>query len=64
MKILTFTIGDGTVTCEASGFTGSACEVASKEFEQALGGQVTARTKKAEYAQPARVVTGNKATQK
>lgn len=47
-KTVTFVIGDGDVTIEASGFTGGACEVATKAFEEVLGGNVTKKTRKAE----------------
>ena len=39
---------DGEVSIEALGFSGPACEAATKAIEEALG-QVTDRTKKAEY---------------
>lgn len=50
-KTITFTIEDGKVTSEADGFTGTACEAATKMFTDALGGEVTSKTKKPEYFQ-------------
>ncbi len=50
---LVFVIQDGVVTCEASGFHGSACETAMKPFEQALGGEVSNKKRKPEFYQQA-----------
>ncbi len=41
---------DGTVTIEPTGFTGPACEAATKAIEEALG-EVVDRKKKPEYYQ-------------
>ena len=49
IKTIVFTIGDGEVVLESSGFKGKACEVASKAFEETLGGPITNKKKKAEY---------------
>ena len=49
MKTIIFTIGDGEVTLESSGFKGKACEVAAKAFEETLGGPITNKKKKAEF---------------
>jgi hypothetical protein len=57
-KTIVFTIEDGQVVCETSGFKGSACEAATKEFEAALGGEVTGKTKKPEYFQQNTVTVG------
>jgi hypothetical protein len=48
-KTITFTIEDGEVTSEAHGFTGKACEAATKFFTDALGGKTTKKTFKPEY---------------
>jgi len=50
-KTVVFTISGGKVEIESSGFTGNACEAATKAFETALGGEITNKTKKAEYYQ-------------
>jgi hypothetical protein len=62
-KTITFIIADGKVTLEASGFTGPACEAATKAFEQALGGEVTSKTRKPEYHQFSSQSTGTSAKQ-
>ncbi len=59
MKTLTFTVADGKVELEASGFTGGACEVASKAFEEALGGPISNKKRKAEYNKTATTTTVN-----
>jgi hypothetical protein len=51
MKEVTFTIKDGQVTIEASGFKGGACDAATKAFEDILGGAVSGKKRKAEYYQ-------------
>lgn len=48
MKKVVFTIGDGKVEIEASGFKGGACDAATKGFEEVLGGAGT-KTRKAEF---------------
>lgn len=50
MKSVTFTIHGGEVTVEAHGFKGSACEVATKAFEEVLGNNVSGKKLKAEHA--------------
>ena len=53
MKQIIIEIGpDGSVKIEAIGFKGSACEAATKPFEQALG-VAQKKTKKPEYSQAA-----------
>jgi Na+/H+-translocating membrane pyrophosphatase len=47
-KSVTFIIDNGTVEIEATGF-GGACDVATKAFEEVLGGQVSGKKRKAEY---------------
>ena len=51
MKEVTFTIKDGQVTIEASGFKGGACDAATKAFEDILGGAVSGKKRKTEYYQ-------------
>lgn len=51
MKSVTFTIADGQVGIEASGFKGGACEAATKAFEDVLGGNITNKTRKTEFYQ-------------
>lgn len=53
MKTITFIIGDGNVEIETKGFKGSACEAATKAFEEVLGGEITAKKRKTEYYQAA-----------
>ena len=48
-KTVTFVISDGTVEIEATGFTGGACDVATKAFEEVLGGKVSGKKRKAEF---------------
>lgn len=48
-KQIVFTIEKGEVTLETSGFTGSACEAATKAFEEALGGKISEKKHTAEY---------------
>jgi hypothetical protein len=48
-KSIVFTIEDGQVHVEAKGFVGSACEAATKEFTDALGGTLSGKVKKPEY---------------
>jgi hypothetical protein len=48
-KEIIFTIGDGTVEVEAKGFKGGACEVATKAFEEALGGTIANKKRKSEF---------------
>jgi hypothetical protein len=48
MKTVVFTIGDGNVEIEASGFKGGACDAATKAFEEVLG-TATNKKRKAEY---------------
>lgn len=50
-KTITFVIDGGEVEIKASGFKGSACEAATREFEEALGGGITKKQKTAEYFQ-------------
>ena len=49
MKQIVFSIGDGKVEIEAKGFTGSACEAATKAFEDVLGGNITEKKRTADY---------------
>lgn len=49
MKTVTFVISDGKVEIEAAGFTGGACDAATKAFEEVLGGNVENKKRKAEY---------------
>ncbi len=63
LKTIEFIVGDGEVQIEASGFKGGACEAASKAFEDALGGNVTGKKRKAEFYQAAptqKLTTGGK----
>lgn len=48
-KSVTFIIDGGTVEIEATGFTGGACDVATKAFEEVLGGQVSGKKRKTEF---------------
>jgi len=48
-KTIVFTIEDGQVTVETTGFTGTACEAASKEFTDALGGGTVSNKRKPEF---------------
>lgn len=48
-KEVIFTIHDGKVTIEASGFSGGACDAATKAFEEVLGGNPTNKTRKSEF---------------
>ena len=50
-KEVIFTIGDGKVEIEASGFKGGACDAATRAFEEVLGGNVTGKKRKTEYFQ-------------
>lgn len=51
MKSIEVVIGvDATVTVEACGFKGQACDLATKAFEEAMG-QVTKKAKKPSYYQ-------------
>lgn len=50
-KTITFIIRDGKVTIEATGYVGSACEAATKAFEEALGGEITGKKRKPEFNQ-------------
>jgi len=62
LKTIEFTIENGQVTIETSGFTGAACEAATKAFEEALGGNIGDKTRKREYyakAAAPRIQTGN-----
>ena len=59
-KTIVFTISGGAVEIESSGFTGNSCEAATKAFEEALGGEISGKTKKAEYYQKAATSTGLK----
>ena len=59
-KTIVFIIGDGKVTIEANGFTGAACEAATKAFEQALGGEITGKKRKPEFNQVAHQTTSAK----
>jgi hypothetical protein len=59
-KSVTFIIGNGDVTIEANGFTGSACEVATKGFEEVLGGNVVSKQRKFETEKVATVAIGGK----
>lgn len=61
-KTIVFTIGDGEVTLEASGFKGGACAVAAKAFEDVLGGPVSNRKLKPEFYQKegAKLTVGGK----
>ena len=52
MKQITIDVlPDGTVSIEAAGFRGNACEKATKAIEEALGGKVQQRKKKPEFWQ-------------
>ena len=48
-KTIVFNIKDGEVKVEASGFKGGACAVATKAFEEVLGGKVHDKKLKSEY---------------
>jgi len=48
-KSVTFIIDNGKVEIEASGFTGGACDAATKAFEEVLGGGVTGKKRKQEF---------------
>ncbi len=54
-KEVTFIIADGEVKIEASGFTGGACDAATKAFEEVLGGSVKTKARKAEFYKTAPV---------
>jgi hypothetical protein len=54
-KEVTFIIADGKVEIEATGFTGGACDAATKAFEEVLGGNVTGKTRKQEFYKTASV---------
>ena len=54
-KQIVFIIDNGTVEIEASGFTGGACEAATKAFEEVLGGNVTNKKRTADYYKTAPV---------
>lgn len=60
-KEIVFTIGDGQVELEAKGFKGSACEAATKAFEEVLGGPIQNKKRKSEYYEKSpgvRITTG------
>ena len=44
---------DGSVTIEASGFEGKACEDATRELEKVLG-ETTSEQRKSEYYKPSK----------
>ncbi len=62
MKQVTFIISDGQVEIKAEGFKGSACDAATKAFEEVLGGNVKGKTRTADYykTEAARLTTGVK----
>lgn len=51
MKEVTFTIENGQVKIEATGFKGGSCEAATKAFEDILGGAITGKKRKSEFYQ-------------
>lgn len=61
-KTIVFTIGNGEVELEASGFKGGACDAAAKAFEEILGGPVKNKKRKTEYFQQegAKLTVGGK----
>ena len=64
-KEIIFTIGGGTVEVEAKGFKGGACEVATKAYEDALGGKITDKKHKAEFYEKSpdvRINAGNQSS--
>lgn len=54
-KSVTFIIDNGKVEIEATGFTGGACDAATKAFEEVLGGNVAAKRRTQEYYKTAPV---------
>lgn len=54
-KRIVFTVENGQVTLETTGFTGPACEAATKAFEEALGGKITEKKRTADYHRSAPV---------
>jgi hypothetical protein len=49
MPSIQFKIHNGNVTIKAIGFKGTACEAATKAFEEVLGGEVVNKTRTADY---------------
>lgn len=54
-KIVTFIIDGGKVEIEATGFTGGACDAATKAFEEILGGNVSGKKRTQEFYKTAPV---------
>lgn len=54
-KTVTFIIDEGKVEIEATGFTGGACDAATKAFEEVLGGSVSGKKRTADYHKTAPV---------
>jgi hypothetical protein len=48
-KTVIFTVDGGKVEIEAIGFTGGACDAATKAFEEILGGAVSGKTRTQEF---------------
>lgn len=48
-KSVTFVIDGGKVEIEATGFTGGACDAATKAFEEILGGNVSGKKRTTEF---------------
>jgi hypothetical protein len=48
-KTVTFIIDNGKVEIEATGFTGGACDAATKAFEEILGGNVSGKKRTADF---------------
>ena len=48
-KTVTFIVDNGKVEIAATGFTGGACDAATKAFEEILGGNVAGKKRTAEF---------------
>lgn len=61
-KSVTFIIDKGQVEIEATGFTGGACDAATKAFEEVLGGNVSGKKRTNEFykTSPVKLTQGAK----